>query len=173
MYTFSDPDSGMLLTTTVLSWQYNKLRKYRTQVVGLEAELREHKLQASTAKNKYADWNTELQQKMKELREEKKQWLLDTGTLRTSQKETLVREFTSVLACFNFMRYLRRSSMHKRSCWRMRPIRYFYCKHKRKKTSTRSIGYETMSGRLKSTSRIRKCGMSQCAKLVQFGYLTT
>ena len=87
-----------LLTTIVLSWQYNKLRKYRTQVIGLEAELREHKLQASTAKNKYADWNTELQQKMKELREEKKQWLLDTATLRTSQKETLVREFTSVIA---------------------------------------------------------------------------
>ena len=79
-------------------WQYNKLRKYRTQVMGLEAELREHKLQASAAKNKYADWNAELQQKMKELREEKRQWLLQTGSLRTSQKETKVREFTSCLA---------------------------------------------------------------------------
>ena len=35
---------------------------------------------------------------MKELREEKKQWLLETGTLRTSQKETQVRKFTSVFA---------------------------------------------------------------------------
>ena len=77
--------------------QYNKLRKYRAQVFSLEGELREHKQQASTAKNKYADWNTELQQKMKELREEKKQWLLEAGTLRTSQKETQVCEFTSIL----------------------------------------------------------------------------
>ena len=151
--------------TTKLSsflWQYNKLRKYRTQVISLEAELREHKLQASTAKNKYADWNTELQQKMKELREEKKQWLLETGTLRTSQKETQVCEFTSVLYNWNLMRYYRRSSMHNPGCWRMRPIRYFFCKRRRKRTSTRSIGYETMSGRFKSTLRIRKCGMSQC-----------
>jgi sigma54-dependent transcription regulator len=74
------------------------MRKYRSQAVGLEAELREHKLQASNAKNKYADWNTELQQKMKELREEKKQWHLEAGTLRTSQKETQVRESTSVFA---------------------------------------------------------------------------
>ena len=39
---------------------------------------------------------------MKELREEKKQWLLETGTLRTSQKETQVREFTSVLLSWIF-----------------------------------------------------------------------
>ena len=69
---------------------------------------------------------------------------------------------------WNVMRHYRRSSMHKLSCWRMRPIRYFFCKRRRKKTSTRLIGYETMSGRLKSTSRIKKCGMSQCVKLVQF-----
>jgi len=41
---------------------YNKMRKYRAQVISLEGELREHQQQASTAKNKYADWNTELQQ---------------------------------------------------------------------------------------------------------------
>jgi hypothetical protein len=29
-------------------------------VLGLERELRDHKEQASSAKNKYADWNTEL-----------------------------------------------------------------------------------------------------------------
>ena len=97
-------------------WQYNKLRKYRTQVISLEAELREHKLQASTAKNKYADWNTELQQKMKELREEKKKWLLETGTLRTSQKETQVCEFTYELHGWKLMKCPRRSSMHNPSC---------------------------------------------------------
>ena len=29
-------------------------------MLGLERELRDHKEQASSAKNKYADWNTEL-----------------------------------------------------------------------------------------------------------------
>lgn len=32
---------------------------------------------------------------MKELREEKKEWLLEAGTLRSSQKETQVGGFTS------------------------------------------------------------------------------
>jgi len=34
---------------------------------------------------------------MKELREEKKQWLLEAGTLRSSQKETQVRDFVVCL----------------------------------------------------------------------------
>jgi hypothetical protein len=41
---------------------------------------------------------------MKELREEKKQWVLEKGTLRTSQKETQVRECTFVLHGWNLMR---------------------------------------------------------------------
>lgn len=68
-------------------FQYNKLRKYRAQVTSLEKELRDHKEQASTAKNKYADWNAELQQKLKELREEKKNWVLEAAALRTGEKD--------------------------------------------------------------------------------------
>ncbi|KAF8638866.1 hypothetical protein AX17_001922 [Amanita inopinata Kibby_2008] len=67
---------------------YNKLRKYRAQVVRLESELHEHKIQASSTKNKYADWNAELQKKLKELREEKKSWVLEAATLRRTEKET-------------------------------------------------------------------------------------
>ncbi|RDB24092.1 Tuberous sclerosis 1 [Hypsizygus marmoreus] len=66
---------------------YNKLRNYRAQVISLEAELREHKQQASSAKNKYADWNTELQKKLKEFREEKKAWLSEAASLRSAEKE--------------------------------------------------------------------------------------
>ena len=72
--------------------KYNKLRKYRSQVISLEGELLEHKQQASSAKNKYADWNTELQKKLKELREEKKNWFLEAAALRTAQKETQVSD---------------------------------------------------------------------------------
>ncbi|KAJ3568873.1 hypothetical protein NP233_g5417 [Leucocoprinus birnbaumii] len=66
---------------------YNKLRKYRSQVIALETELRESKQQATSAKNKYADWNTELQQKLRELREEKKTWVSEAATLRSAEKE--------------------------------------------------------------------------------------
>ncbi|KAI9571299.1 hypothetical protein HD554DRAFT_2016692 [Boletus coccyginus] len=66
---------------------HNKLRQYKAQVQSLEQELKEHKEQSSSAKNKYADWNTELQKKLREYREEKKAWVLEAATLRTAEKE--------------------------------------------------------------------------------------
>ena len=73
-----------------LPTQYNKLRKYRGQVVRLESELHEHKVQASSTKNKYADWNSELQKKLKELREEKKSWMTEAASLRRTQTDNKV-----------------------------------------------------------------------------------
>lgn len=60
-------------------------------MVSLEAELREHKARASSAKDKYSDWNTELQKKLREFREEKKSWISEAATLRTAEKEAKVR----------------------------------------------------------------------------------
>ncbi|EKM83057.1 hypothetical protein AGABI1DRAFT_118451 [Agaricus bisporus var. burnettii JB137-S8] len=68
---------------------YNKLRKYRSQVKALEDELRQHKEQASSARNKYAEWNAELQKKLKELREEKKTWMSESATLRGAEKKAM------------------------------------------------------------------------------------
>lgn len=76
--------------TLTPAFQFNKLRKYRAQVVRLEAELKEHKAQASSAKNKYADWNTELQSKLRELREEKKAWISEAAALRTAENQAKV-----------------------------------------------------------------------------------
>ena len=59
-------------------------------MLGLERELRDHKEQASSAKNKYADWNTELQQKLRVFREEKKSWITEAAALRNVEKETQV-----------------------------------------------------------------------------------
>ncbi|KAH7914969.1 hypothetical protein BJ138DRAFT_242278 [Hygrophoropsis aurantiaca] len=67
---------------------YNKLRQYKAQVQSLDRELREHKEQSSSAKNKYADWNTELQKKLREFREEKKSWISEATTLRNAEKES-------------------------------------------------------------------------------------
>ncbi|KAF8894671.1 hypothetical protein BD779DRAFT_1434819 [Infundibulicybe gibba] len=68
-------------------WCYNKLRKYRAQVIALEGELREHKQQASSAKNKYADWNIELQKKLSQFREEKKSLIKEAAALRSAEGE--------------------------------------------------------------------------------------
>ncbi|KIK30953.1 hypothetical protein PISMIDRAFT_669894 [Pisolithus microcarpus 441] len=68
---------------------YNKLRQYKAQVQNLEREIREHKEQSSSAKHKYADWNNELQKKLRELREEKKRWVSEEAVLRTTNKENL------------------------------------------------------------------------------------
>ncbi|KAI6045663.1 hypothetical protein EDC04DRAFT_3136979 [Pisolithus marmoratus] len=68
---------------------YNKLRQYKAQVQSLEREIREHKEQSSSAKNKYADWNNDLQKKLREFREEKKRWVSDEAALRTANKEIL------------------------------------------------------------------------------------
>ncbi|EGN95372.1 hypothetical protein SERLA73DRAFT_94725 [Serpula lacrymans var. lacrymans S7.3] len=66
---------------------FNKLRQYRAQVQSLERELKEHKAQSSSARNKYADWNTELQKKLRDFREEKKSWVTEAAALRSAEKE--------------------------------------------------------------------------------------
>ncbi|KAJ6547434.1 hypothetical protein B0H19DRAFT_1165604 [Mycena capillaripes] len=66
---------------------YNKLRNYRSQVAALEAELRTHKASASSTKERYADWNTELQKKLQDFREQKKSWINEAAALRTADKE--------------------------------------------------------------------------------------
>ncbi|KAG1754550.1 hypothetical protein EDB19DRAFT_1892526 [Suillus lakei] len=66
---------------------FNKLRHYRAEVQRLDRQLREHREQSSSAKNKYADWNTELQNKLKEFREEKKAWVSEAASLRTAEKD--------------------------------------------------------------------------------------
>ena len=81
-----------IMSVVLIFVQHNKLRQYKAQVQSLEQELREHREQSSSAKNKYADWNTELQKKLKEFREEKKAWVSEAATLRTAEKEARVRK---------------------------------------------------------------------------------
>ncbi|KIK59820.1 hypothetical protein GYMLUDRAFT_659968 [Collybiopsis luxurians FD-317 M1] len=66
---------------------YNKLRTYRSQVVRLESELREAKALATTARQKHVDWSSELQGKLRDLREEKKGWVEVEARLRRGKRE--------------------------------------------------------------------------------------
>ncbi|KAF9566237.1 hypothetical protein CPC08DRAFT_703975 [Agrocybe pediades] len=66
---------------------YNKLRTYRTQVTNLTNELHEQKQQTLNARSKYTEWTGELQNKLKELREEKRNWINEAAHLRQAEKD--------------------------------------------------------------------------------------
>jgi hypothetical protein len=65
--------------------------------------LLDHKVQASSAKHSYADWNTELQSKLREFREEKKSWITEAAALRTAEKEAQVCGYTCKIYDGSFM----------------------------------------------------------------------
>ena len=48
----------------------------------MQRELKEHKEQASKIKNEYADYNRKLQDKLGELRNEKKAWMTEAADSR-------------------------------------------------------------------------------------------
>jgi predicted nucleic acid-binding Zn-ribbon protein len=66
---------------------YNKLRRYRAQVVTLERELKELRDISASSKSKYEDWTTELHQKLRNLRKEKDAWLKESAALRDAASE--------------------------------------------------------------------------------------
>jgi uncharacterized phage infection (PIP) family protein YhgE len=76
--------------TALTLLQYNKLRKYRSQVTALDAELAEHREQSASAKSRYADWTKELQEKLKAMREEKKKLTAEVTSLRSSDENLRV-----------------------------------------------------------------------------------
>ncbi|KIY68612.1 hypothetical protein CYLTODRAFT_421458 [Cylindrobasidium torrendii FP15055 ss-10] len=69
---------------------FNKMRTYRAQVQKLEKELDDQREQASSAKNKYAEWNTELQSKLAKLRKDKEMWMKETAQLRSQANEAKI-----------------------------------------------------------------------------------
>jgi hypothetical protein len=82
--------------TLIKNHQYNKLRKYRAQVIELENELKENKQQASSVKHKFAEYNEELHKKLSSLREQKKSWITEAVTLREKEKEAHVYFYVDI-----------------------------------------------------------------------------
>jgi len=127
---------------SILLSQYNKLRKYRAQVISLEKELQEHKRLALSAKNKYVDWNAELQKKLKELRDEKKNWVSEEATLRRAEKETQVpnafQRNNTHIDSSRLPLFTRRLVLpHRENCWVRQRIKFFSFKHRRRKINTK------------------------------------
>lgn len=71
--------------------QHNKLREYKGEVARLQKELKDHKEQAFSMKNKYAQWNAELQAKVRDFREQKRNWTIDVAALQASDAQHKVR----------------------------------------------------------------------------------
>ena len=74
--------------------QHNKLREYKSEVARLQKELKDHKEQAFSMKTKYAQWNAELQSKLRDFREQKKSWTIDIAALQASDTQHRVRTET-------------------------------------------------------------------------------
>ncbi|KAF7322880.1 HATPase-c domain-containing protein [Mycena chlorophos] len=98
---------------------YNNLRKYRKQVAQLEAELQNNKADASSRKEKFADYNTELQQRVQTLKADKKAQTAEVTELRRAdvEKTALLDAQKKLLAEANqklmVLQTERRESQHK------------------------------------------------------------
>jgi len=66
---------------------HNKLRENKMQIGSLQRKLKEHTEHSEMTKKKYADWNAELSRKLQDLREQKRNWMSETATLRLAEKE--------------------------------------------------------------------------------------
>lgn len=125
---------GLLVRILTICFQYNKLRKYRTQVNDLERQLREHKQLASSTKNKFSEWNMELAQKLKQLREAQKVANDEKAALRQAEKQAKVRfdlfmfyiHSLSGFGCAHIFRH-RPSSKRRGNCCRRRTRRSSIC----------------------------------------------
>ena len=60
----------------------------------MQKELKGHKEQASSMKNKYVEWNAELQAKLRDFREQKRNWTIDSAALKESDAQHKVRPET-------------------------------------------------------------------------------
>jgi len=76
------------------SHQHNKLREYKSEVARLQKELKDHKEQAFSMKNKYAQWNAELQAKLRDFREHKRSSTIEMAALQASDAQHRVRSET-------------------------------------------------------------------------------
>ena len=62
----------------------------------MQHQLKDQKEQSDMAKKKYGDWNDELQQKIRDLRDQKRSWVTETASLRQAEKELRVRRSISM-----------------------------------------------------------------------------
>ncbi|KAJ3531685.1 hypothetical protein NM688_g7540 [Phlebia brevispora] len=66
---------------------HNRLREYKSEVYRLQKDLKEQKEQALSVKNQYADWNKKLQDKIRDFRTERSNWLSEAAAIRAADKE--------------------------------------------------------------------------------------
>ncbi|KAI0032801.1 hypothetical protein K488DRAFT_85477 [Vararia minispora EC-137] len=66
---------------------HNKLREYKARAARLERLLKGEKEQNALTKNMYAEWNGQLQHKLRDLQEQKRAWKEQTASLQLAEAE--------------------------------------------------------------------------------------
>ena len=82
----------------------------------MQKELKDHKEQAFSMKNKYAQWNAELQAKLRDFREQKRNWAIDAAALQASDAQHKVSPGTHRLMQFLEFLTIRRRLRPKEYC---------------------------------------------------------
>ena len=87
----------------------------------MQKELKDHKEQAFSMKTKYAQWNAELQAKLRDFREQKRNWTIDIAALQGSDAQHKVRSETH--CSINLMKHLQLDSIRgsRETTWKRQP----------------------------------------------------
>lgn len=138
--------------------QHNKLREYKSEVSRVQKELKDHKEQAFSMKNKYAQWNAELQAKLRDFREQKRSWTIDLAALQASDTQHKVRSETPRSVQFNETPATRQRSRLKGNCLGVPTGRSLSLKRRSRRLHINLTGSRITRGRSSSLYRCRSFG---------------
>jgi hypothetical protein len=138
--------------------QHNKLREYKSEVARLQKELKDHKEQAFSMKNKYAQWNAELQAKLRDFREQKRNWTIDTAALQASDAQYKVRSEVQRSMEFNKRPAIRQRSRLKGNYLGVPPRKSLNLKRRSRRPRIKLTGSGITRGKSNSLYRCRSFG---------------
>ena len=138
--------------------QHNKLREYKGEIARLQRELKDHKEQAFSMKSRYAQWNAELQAKVKDFREQKRNWTIDLAALQASDTQHKVRPEARCLMKFPEIFINRDRSKLKENCSGVPTKRSLNLKRRSRRLRIKLTDSGITRGRLNSLSRCRRFG---------------
>lgn len=138
--------------------QHNKLREYKSEVARLQKELKDHKEQAFSMKNKYAQWNAELQAKLRDFREQKRNWTIDVAALQASDAQRKVRSETYWSMKSNESLVIRQRSRLKGDYLEVPTRKSLSLKRRSRRLHTKLTGSGITRGKSNSLCRCRSFG---------------
>jgi hypothetical protein len=124
----------------------------------LQKELKDHKEQAFSMKTKYAQWNAELQAKLRDFREQKRNWTIEIAGLQASDTQHKVRSETHRSTQFAETLATRRHLRLKGNYLRVPRGKSSNLKRRSRKLRIKLIGSGITRGKLNSSYGCRSFG---------------